>query len=233
MKFILETTDNTERPPYRPIRVLIVDDDRAIADILQEYLARDGERQVDACYDGLAAVQRLQAETYDLVIVDMVMPGMGGLDVLRCAKAANPDAVVIIITGYATLENAITAVKEGAYDYIRKPFKLEEINIAVDKAVEKITVNKENRLLQQKLKDAYAELVNLKKERAQQVSEPGIDLPPSNIPLWQHLDDPVLPVNDYVEKLQAISALKQSGVLTESEFNEFKKHLLKLVTLDG
>jgi len=118
--------------------ILIIDDDKTIADILKDLLSETERRNaVDVCYDGLAAVENLQKNVYDLVIVDLVMPRIGGLDVLKYAKKINPDVIVIIITGYASLETAIMAIKEGAYDYIRKPCKLEEIKIAVENAIDK------------------------------------------------------------------------------------------------
>lgn len=222
-----------ESPRDRPIRILIVDDDRAIADILREYLASTAGRQVEACYDGLTASQRIADEAFDLVITDVVMPGLGGLDVLRCAKAANPDGAVIIITGYATLENAIAAVKEGADDYIRKPFKLEEMNIAVNKAIEKICVKKENRRLRQKLEETEAELTALKKAGEAWSHFNDMDRPPANLPIWQQLNGPAGVDDDVIVKLRALFELKQSGVLTDAEFNALKRHFLKLSPQNG
>jgi len=87
------------------------------------------DKVVNVCYDGESAVEDIKIHVYDLIITDLAMPGLGGIDVLRYAKKINPDVIVIIVTGYASLESAITAIKEGAYDYIRKPCKVEEIKI--------------------------------------------------------------------------------------------------------
>ena len=146
------------------IKILIVDDDKIIADILKD-LITGKERSVDVCHDGLAAIERIQKNFYDLIIVDLVMPRVGGLDVLKYARKINPDVIVIIITGYASLETAIMAIKEGAYDYIRKPCKLDEIKIVVENAIDKISLNRENRELLKKLQDAYHELMVLKKDK--------------------------------------------------------------------
>ena len=108
------------------IRILVVDDDHEIADILKDLVCSQG-RIVHACYDGLTAIRNIQEDPYDLVIVDLMMPRVGGIEVLRYARQAKSDVVVMIITGYASLETAITAIQEGAYDYIRKPCKLEEL----------------------------------------------------------------------------------------------------------
>ncbi|MBW2138894.1 MAG: response regulator, partial [Deltaproteobacteria bacterium] len=105
------------------IEILIVDDDRPIADLLKDALS-GAERRVDVCYEGLSAIEKIQEKNYDLIIVDLVMPRVDGLELLRYAKGIKPDVIVIIITGHASLETAISAIREGAYNYIRKPFKL-------------------------------------------------------------------------------------------------------------
>jgi len=212
-------------------KILIVDDDKIIADILKDLLA-DRERSVDVCYDGLASVECIQKNFYDLIIVDLVMPRVGGLDVLKYAKKINPDVIVIIITGYASIETAIMAIKEGAYDYIRKPCKLEEIKIVVENAVDKIKLNRENRELLRKLQDAYHELMVLKEEKEEKDEGKkiaSINFFSSNMAGLHYLYDNDSPPNNYVDKLQALSSLKENGMLTESEFKEFKRHLLKTV----
>jgi len=210
-------------------KILIVDDDKIIADILKDLLA-DRERSVDVCYDGLASVECIQKNFYDLIIVDLVMPRVGGLDVLKYAKKINPDVIVIIITGYASIETAIMAIKEGAYDYIRKPCKLEEIKIVVENAVDKIKLNRENRELLRKLQDAYHELMVLKEKKDEGKKIASINFFSSNMPSLHYLYDNDSPPNNYLDKLQALSSLKENGMLTESEFKVFKGHLLKMVS---
>ena len=210
-------------------KILIVDDDKIIADILKDLLA-DRERSVDVCYDGLASVECIQKNFYDLIIVDLVMPRVGGLDVLKYAKKINPDVIVIIITGYASIETAIMAIKEGAYDYIRKPCKLEEIKIVVENAIDKIKLNRENRELLKKLQDAYHELMVLKEKKDEGKKIASINFFSSNMPSLHYLYDNDSPPNNYVDKLQALSSLKKNGMLTESEFKVFKGHLLKMVS---
>ena len=134
------------------IDILIVDDEKAVADLLKDCIS-DEKRSIDVCYDGLDGIDHIQNNFYDLIICDLVMPKVGGLDVLKYAKKANPDVLVIIITGYASLETAIMAVKEGAYDYIRKPCKLEEMRIAVDNAIDKIKLFRQNKELLKEIQD--------------------------------------------------------------------------------
>jgi len=212
------------------IKILIVDDDKTIADILKDLIS-DTERSVDVYYDGLAAVESIQNNFYDLIIVDLVMPRVGGLDILKYAKKINPDVIVIIITGYASLETAIMAIKEGAYDYIRKPCKLEEIKIAVENAIDRIKLNRENRELLKKLQDAYHELMVLKKDKDKDEKIEGIKFFSSNLPNLHYLYHNNSPSNSYIDKLQALSSLKEKGLLTESEFKAFKGHLLNMISL--
>jgi CheY-like chemotaxis protein len=215
------------------IKILIVDDDKAIADVLKEYLTKEG-RPVDVCYDGLDAKETIQKERYDLIITDMVMPGLSGMDILKYAKRTNADAVVIIITGYASLETAIAAVREGAYDYIRKPFKLDEIRITVEKASEKIHATRENRFLLRKLKDTNEELVVLKRARSDHSDSPGpkVTFFSSDMAAFPYLYDSEKSRGDYVDKIKALSSLKENGLLSDMEFKEFKKHLLHQLGFD-
>jgi DNA-binding NtrC family response regulator len=217
-------------PDDSSIKILIVDDDRTIADVLCD-LVSDTARRVDVRYDGVTALEAIQKTPYDLILVDLVMPRMGGLDVLKFAKKSNPDVVVIIITGYASLETAITAVKEGAYDYIRKPWKLEEIKIVVENAVDKIQLYRENNKLVKQLQDAYGELLALKKgTEAKDESIAKINFFPSNIPSFHYLYSDNGAGSSHIDKLQALSSLRENGMLTEEEFKDFKRHLLKAIT---
>jgi len=210
------------------INILIVDDEKTVADILKDCIS-DNERSITVCYDGLEGIEHIQNNFYDLIIVDLVMPKVGGLDVLKYAKKANPDVLVIIITGYASLETAIMAVKEGAYDYIRKPCKLEEMRIAVDNAIDKIKLFRENRGLLKEIKDAYHELMLLKKEKNEDKKISSINFFSSNMPSLHYLYNNSSSSNNTVDKLQALSLLRESGSLTESEFKTFKNNLLKMI----
>lgn len=220
------------------IKILIIDDDKVIADILNDLLA-DEQRLVDVCYDGLTAIECIQKNSYDLIIVDLVMPKVGGLDILKYAKKTNQNSIVIIMTGYASLETAIMAIREGAYDYIRKPCKLEEIKIVIDNAIDKIKLNRENRELVAKLQDAYRELMVLKKEEdenkfliANEKTE-NINFFSSSPTNLHYLYNADSPSHNYFDKLQALTSLKDNGMLTDNEFSEFKKHLLKMINLNG
>ncbi len=117
-------------------KILVVDDDRHLADNLVEYLSKLGYQAV-AAYGGREAVERFGKENFHLVITDLMMPEMGGLEVLEAIKAMDGNAIVLVITGYGTIQSAVVAIKEGAYDFIPKPFKMEELEVIVTRALER------------------------------------------------------------------------------------------------
>lgn len=208
------------------IKILIADDEKIVADILREQIS-DQNRSIEICHDGLQAVKRLQEGGFDLIILDLVMPGLTGLEVLKYAKKLDPDLIVIIITGYATLETAIAAIKEGAYDYIRKPCKLEEMRIVVDRATEKVKQDRSNRELVRKLHDIYEKITVPEKASGEDREEASVPFFSSDAVELDYLLKRNTPASNHIERLQALSALRENGSLTEGEFRELKKHLLK------
>jgi YesN/AraC family two-component response regulator len=209
-----------------PIRILIADDDKVIADILKDLLSNQ-ERTVEICHDGQEAADKIREGDFDLVMADLVMPKMGGLEVLKYAKEINPNVIVIIVTGYASLETAVTAIKEGAYDYIIKPCKLDEIKIVINRATDKIKLHKENQELLKKLQEAYHDLMvlDMKKEDKKVGT---LNFFSSNMAYFHHLYNNTNP--NYVDKLQTLSYLKETGMLNEQEFKDFKNYYLKMIT---
>jgi len=136
-------------PDERP-RVLVVDDEKFIRDILADFLGMEGY-VVRTAEDGSAAITELSRASYDLVISDLKMPRMGGLELLRELSMSHPDTVTVIMTGFGTVETAIDAMKKGAYDYILKPFKVEEIIHIVQRGLEKRRLAAENLRLREAL----------------------------------------------------------------------------------
>ena len=118
-----------------PPRVLVVDDDSMLRNLLFEVLSYEGYT-VEAAIDGEDALRRLAAASFDLVITDVVMPGISGVDVLRTARRRYPDIDVIVMTGYASIETAIRSIRLGAVDYITKPFNIEYVRVLVAKTIE-------------------------------------------------------------------------------------------------
>jgi two-component system, NtrC family, response regulator AtoC len=142
------------------IKVLIAEDEANLAQILEQFLASRGH-SVTATNDGRSALAALRAEAFDVALLDIVMPEMDGLEVLRNVRADPSPPEVIIITGNGTIETAISAIRLGAYDYLSKPYRMAEIDVLVRRAWEKKQLTKENALLNERLarKDAVPEIV--------------------------------------------------------------------------
>ncbi|MBK9326303.1 MAG: sigma-54-dependent Fis family transcriptional regulator [Hydrogenophilales bacterium] len=134
-------------------RLLLVDDEKIALRNLEHVLAKEGH-QVTATQSGSHALDLLDSQPFDLVLTDMKMDKVDGMQLLRRCKAQHPDVEVIMITGFATLESAVAAMKEGAFHYIAKPFRLDEVRQTVAEALEKIRLKRENRALREQL-DAY------------------------------------------------------------------------------
>ncbi len=115
-------------------RILVADDEPSIRKVLQAHLARDGHA-VEAATDGAHAIARLGADPFDLVITDLKMPEIGGLELLAYIRQNHPGLPVIVITAHGTVDSAVEALKLGAQDFITKPFDLAELRVAIDKAL--------------------------------------------------------------------------------------------------
>ena len=136
-------------------RILVVDDDALFRDFLKEALDRKGY-EVDVAEGGMQAVQRMEDADYDLILSDIRMPGMDGMQVLEKATRLQPDARVVLITAHATVANAVEAMHRGAYDYIEKGGALEEIEVRVERALENQALRQENLRLRTELQERYS-----------------------------------------------------------------------------
>jgi DNA-binding NtrC family response regulator len=123
-------------------------------DLLVKVLERKGY-QVSVCGNGADALAFLEREPADLVVTDVRMPGLSGMEALRAIKELNPDIVVIIMTAFGSIDQAVQAVKEGAYDYINKPFKIDEMLLTIEKALEERRLRHEVSTLRQELRTRY------------------------------------------------------------------------------
>jgi response regulator RpfG family c-di-GMP phosphodiesterase len=141
----------------RPTRILVVDDEPRICQFLDTLLQRDGH-DVVTCLNGQDALGRLQSETYSLVLTDLKMPGMDGFELVRNIKAIDNEIPVIIITGYATIETAVQALRHGVEDYVTKPFQIEELQRVISRTLMNSQLAFDNRALTDRLQKLEAEL---------------------------------------------------------------------------
>ena len=135
-------------------RILVVDDEKSMRDLLSITLEKEGYDVLTAA-GGEPAIEALHRESVDAVITDLRMPKVDGLQVLRVAKEVSPDTAVIVITAVASTETAVEAMKLGAYDYITKPFKLDEVNLIVRNALEHKRLRDENLYLRRQLETQH------------------------------------------------------------------------------
>ena len=131
-------------------RLLIVDDEEVALRNLEHVMRRAGH-SVATASSGVEALARLDAEDFDLLLTDLRMENVDGMKLLKVCRQKHPDAEVIMITGYATAESAVKAMKEGAFYYVAKPFRLDEVRQVVAEALEKIFLKRENQALREQL----------------------------------------------------------------------------------
>jgi DNA-binding NtrC family response regulator len=213
--------------------ILIAEDDPTLGEALTGFLREKGHA-VNLARTGGEALALLEKQSYPLVITDLVMPEADGLMVLRAARQRDPATLVVIMTGYASIDSAIEATREGAYDYLRKPFKLQEIEIAVSRAARLLFLDKENQRLLHKLNDLTAQLEDL-----QQINQSHqADAPPGDKARSPRYAVP-FPLSNYfllaqeqenrseLEHLQErLRALYKENLLTEKEYQVLKQRIL-------
>jgi DNA-binding response OmpR family regulator len=230
------------------IRIWIAEDDEELREILGAQLAGD-HREIHTFENGEAVLHALRAfSPPDLLLTDLMMPGVDGIELLREVKHTHSECAVIIMTGYASVDTAIQAIRGGAYDYIRKPFKLEELEIVIHQACEKLFLLRENRSLLIRLREAMEELEDWRRNReAEGVLSPESCkhlTPLERFPEWDILlrqassgspDDggtKQTPQQRAMEQLERLIQFKKEGFLSESEFVSFKKSLMKNLDTD-
>jgi two-component system response regulator PilR (NtrC family) len=135
-------------------RILIIEDEKSLKEVLRILLEEEGY-EITAASDGLEGMDHIQNDIFDLVVTDIKMPKADGFEVLKKVKEISPSTIVIMITAFGTTESTIEAMKLGAYDYIHKPFKIDEIRHVIQKAFEKKNLSEELSLLREKIKSSF------------------------------------------------------------------------------
>ena len=136
----------SEEASINTYRVLIVDDEKSMREFLSIMLRKEGYAVTVAAH-GPEALALIDKEIFDVVISDVKMPGLSGIDVLKAVKAAAPSTIVLMMTAYASTETAVEAMREGAYDYLTKPFSLGQIDVIVKRMADRLSLEAENRQL--------------------------------------------------------------------------------------
>ena len=134
--------------PFLRIEALVVDDDEAVREVISSYFTKLG-MTVTGATDGRSAISALERSNgrFKVVVTDLSLPGADGLAVLKAARQANPGSYVVIVTGYASLDSAISAVRLGAYDYLTKPFSLGQLDVILRRILDRESLERENRQL--------------------------------------------------------------------------------------
>lgn len=145
----------------KTFRILVADDDEIAREVIGSLLAGEGYSVITAV-DGLDAMRVLRQEKIDFVITDLRMPGADGIEVLKYAVKSNPETAVVILTAYGTLDTTLQAIREGAYDYLTKPFKGQEIVFVADRGFERAILLSDRKELIGYLRDTYRDIELLK-----------------------------------------------------------------------
>jgi len=220
-----------------PFQIWIAEDEEELREALGRSLS-SSQRVIRLFESGKAILNSLKKDpAFDIILADLIMPEIDGLQVLEKAKASNPDGVVLIMTGYASLDTAIQAIRGGAYDYIRKPFKLDELEIVVRNACEKISLVRENRQLLRTLKATMEEMKQYRltdeDSDLKMISSSDLDQKISEMDVLLRQMAP--PDYDFKSKeyreqifqnLKKLIEWKKEGLMDEEEFLSAKKVLL-------
>jgi DNA-binding response OmpR family regulator len=208
-----------------PAKILIVDDEPGIRFFLEELLTNDGH-QVTAVDSGKAASESLQADEFDLALLDLKLKDISGLQVLEMLRAHTPDTVVIVLTGHASLETAVEALRQGAHDYLFKPCKTIELRESIRRGLLKRQQKLRHRGLLQQLEHHLASsLQDLRATIAEEPTSPALD-PDSEPPLTISQSDPSLDQGRFLQRGGLIADLTRhvftlDGQLLELSPTEF------------
>lgn len=211
------------------LKILIAEDDPNLGEALVSYLREKGH-DVDLARHGAEALSFISRHNYSLILTDLVMPEADGLTVLREARQQNPATLVVIMTGHASLASALQATREGAYDYLRKPFNLQEIEVAVDNAARLLHLREENGRLLAKLEELNTKLAEL--QEGSVCPETGPSPEPNkdgSFHLRTFLGCYPLPwemATNHPSDLDRLLGLYRDNLLTEREFQILKERIL-------
>lgn len=207
--------------------ILVVDDDAFIRDLLSEFLTREGYKVLLA-ESGEKALEMLEPGTVRVALIDLKMPGIDGVETMKGIKTRDAGVLIILMTGYPSIESAVEALRSGAYDYVIKPFKLNELKSTIEHAINEQTIREEIDDLKLKINQMEDDLKKYQhlekqirrsahpisaKKIAQTYGRNSVSAEGSRTP-------------DIVEQIRQLGVLREEKVLSEEEFEEKKAELL-------
>jgi len=200
--------------PDRPSeqRILVVDDEVFVRELLEEYFSRL-DFEVTTAESGDAGIDAVQSNGFGVALVDLKMPGKDGIETLREIRRLDPLCLIIIMTGYPTIDSSIEALRAGAYDYIIKPFKLGELREVVERAVKEYRLKVEIDRMQRNIQSVEGEL----RDYRSTIRQAG-ELCGSYTPVEE---------DGYIQaQMRELGRLHEEGYLSNGEFEEKKRELL-------
>ena len=219
------------------VRVLVADDDEVFLEILAETVEQ-ANAAVELAPDGLAALEQLSADDFDILITDLNMPRMDGLTLLRQVRTFYPHILCILITGFGSLESAIQALRLGAYDYIQKPFMMEQVGVTIRNAVDRVKAYKERAGLLLEIEHLQRKICSLE---GRQYSGDGDGETPGALiggslraDMMRNKPDAFLEKpqgnpNRAIAALDALKGLKRDGIISDSELDRLKKLIVSRI----
>lgn len=236
-------------PLEEPVEIILVDDDVAVLGLIEDVLQKQPHIRLETYHDSERAFRRLGEKTFEIMITDLKMPKYDGLQLLHELRRLNRDTMVVIITGYATMESCLEAMRFGAYDYMTKPFRLDEFTHTIQNCVDRVTLKRRMRQMEGELKETRA-LLNLKKEentqlrlriiqlqeqnaaRQQMLQRAGIAMrPPAAAPKAAPASYPKYaerPSDLITRKIDRLTELEQAGAISSEEAERKKQELMRL-----
>jgi two-component system phosphate regulon sensor histidine kinase PhoR len=146
---------------YNEVRILVIDDETIIREGSERILSQEGWTTATA-ENGESGLTLLEKGGFHILLLDLMMPGISGMDVLKQVQEKFPDLIVVVVTGYATIENAVSAMKNGAYDFIPKPFTPDQLRLVIQRAIENLTLKRETELLRLEQQKSLQDIANEK-----------------------------------------------------------------------
>ncbi len=216
------------------VRVLVADDDEVFLEILAETVEQ-ADAAVELASDGLAALEQLAAGDFDILISDLNMPRMDGLTLFRQVRTFYPHILCILITGFGSLESAIQALRLGAYDYIQKPFMMEQVGVTIRNAVDRVKAYKERAGLLLEIENLQRRICSLE---GRQYSGGGnyatavggaLQADLARFRPDAFLEKPLGNPNRAITALEALKGLKRDGIITDAELDRLKQLIVSRI----